>query len=408
MSRYFWITAVAFVLAAGCNPGRTGGPIVAIEGPIDHEVSVSVPFSEIDARLGNEGHIRIFDETDTAHPLPHQLDDLDGDGAPDEVFALVGPSDQPVRLLVEESATAPEFPKRAQAVLAVRQGGRFENGVYVDGSDYVPVESVDVPPEQEQDSDWAMYEGPVWESDLIGWRYYLDDRNRTDIFGKKTTELVLGDFHEDYHTISDWGADILHVGQSLGIGSPAIETDGGPQVIDNAASRRVDIVASGPLRAIIRTGYSGWQVGGRSFDVVSELENRAGQRWTEQRLTVSGDTSDVHLLTGIVKHESAPDLVHGTEAGVFFAYTYGAQTDQGDGLGMAVLVPPDFKPELGGPDSLSHLIRLSPVDGRVAYRYMASWEFEPDAATDAMAFETMVRSAAAAWAEERAISVSVY
>jgi hypothetical protein len=39
---------------------------------------------------------------------------------------------------------------------------------------------------------------------------------------------------------------------------------------------------------------------------------------------------------------------------------------------------------------------------------MASWEMEPDAATDAMAFEAMVRSAAAAWAEERDLNVSSY
>lgn len=408
MSRSFWIASIAVLGLIGCNPGRTGGPIVAVEGPIAHEVAVSVPFSEIDARLGSEGHIRVFDGTDTAHPLPHQLDDLDGDGSPDVVFTLVGPTDQSIRLLIEESATAPEFVKRAQAVLAVRQGGRFENGLYVGGGDYVHVDGIDVPPQQVQDSDWAMYEGPVWESDLIGWRYYLDARNRTDIFGKKTSDLVLGEFHADYHTVSDWGADILKVGMSLGIGSPAIETDGGPQVIDNTSSKRVDIVANGPLRAIIRTTYLGWQVGERALNVVSELENRAGQRWTEQRLKMSGDSSGVHILTGIVKHAPAPDLTHGTEAGIFFAYTYGDQTEQGDALGMAVLVPPDYEPELGGPDPLTHLIRLTPVGGQVAYRYMASWEMEPDAATDAMAFETMVRSAAAAWAEERILNVSSY
>jgi len=103
-----------------------------------------------------------------------------------------------------------------------------------------------------------------------------------------------------------------------------------------------------------------------------------------------------------------PDLVSGTEGGIFFACTYGAQTDQGHRLGMAILVPSDYAPELGSPDSLTHLIRMAPLKGRIEYRFMASWEMEPDSAPNAGAFEAMVRWQASSWAEERGLTVAVY
>ena len=407
MKRYH-LTLAASLLLASCSGEKPARPLITVDGPIVHEVAISVRMNDLRTQLGDPMHIRVSDATDPSSLVPHQLDDLDGDGSADEVFILVGPSDDPLRMTVQPSETAADLPSRTQAVLAVRQDGRFEDGAYVEGSDYVSVRSVEVPAEQEQDSDWAMYEGPVWESDRVGWRYYLDDRNRIDIFGKKTSDLVLHEHYDDYHSISDWGADILKVGESLGIGSAAIETDSGPKVIDNAATRRVDIVANGPLRSIIRTTYSEWMVGDRSLDVVSELENRAGQRWTEHRIDLAGDTAGVVMLTGIVKHPGAPDLVSGEEAGIFFAFTYGPQTDQGHGLGMAILVPPDYAPELGTPDSLTHLVRMTPLEGRVGYRFLASWELEPDSTTNPDAFEALVRWAASNWAAERATWVAIH
>ena len=39
--------------------------------------------------------------------------------------------------------------------------------------------------------------GPGWESDKVGYRFYLDWRNAADIFGKKVDTLVLQDVGQD-------------------------------------------------------------------------------------------------------------------------------------------------------------------------------------------------------------------
>ena len=68
------------------------------------------------------------------------------------------------------------------------------------------------------------------ENDKVGFRLYLDGRNAKDIYGKRTSELVLKDIGLDesgtpvdnYHVLRDWGRDILQVGNSLGAGGLAL------------------------------------------------------------------------------------------------------------------------------------------------------------------------------------------
>lgn len=64
------------------------------------------------------------------------------------------------------------------------------------------------------------YEGIGWENEIVGYRLYLDERSVTDIFGKKTPEPVLGqvDYRNDYHSMAEWGMDVMKVGPSMGVG----------------------------------------------------------------------------------------------------------------------------------------------------------------------------------------------
>ncbi len=48
-----------------------------------------------------------------------------------------------------------------------------------------------VPPEHKDHSWFIRYEGPEWESDKVGYRFYLDQRNVIDVFGIFTSDVVL-------------------------------------------------------------------------------------------------------------------------------------------------------------------------------------------------------------------------
>ena len=124
--------------------------------------------------------------------------------------------------------------QKTQAFLGIKQGGEWvwvtkNNGKQqyeYQGGEFKPVTELKVDTKHTDHSFDIQFEGPGWESDKIGYRLYLDWRNATDIFGKKTHKLVLDgvglDGFDSYHEVSDWGVDVLKVGSSLGIGSVEI------------------------------------------------------------------------------------------------------------------------------------------------------------------------------------------
>ena len=334
----------------------------------------------------------------TAQTIYGQLDDLNQDGRPELAFFLVDfPNNQPMAFTIGNVAPVTIEP-RAQFTLAVKDNGHFNtDGVYIGSDNYSAVSHLDLPEQQEQDSQFVFMEGPLWESDRVGYRYYLDDRNRIDVFGKSQPAMALHRITGDYHTPSAWGADVLKVGKSMGLGSIAMMTDQGPAFIDNAEQKQLTILANGPLRAIMRTTYKGWKVNGKNVNVTSDLEIRGGADWTEHRLQFDG-AGDQRMSTGIVKHPAAPELVTGTEAGIFFAYTWGKQSEQNDLLGMAILIPQTFRPKTVSNDPASHLISYSPLGKQAHYRFMAAWQHGTVPVKTQAAFEQAVRQLARRYA----------
>ncbi|MCR4437459.1 MAG: DUF4861 domain-containing protein [bacterium] len=313
--------------------------------------------------------------------MPSQADDLDGDGQSENITALLDLPASGKRELhlwyAPEGSRERTYAKRTQAELSVKTGGQFVGRKYL-GGHFVNVRSLRVPQEHTDHSEFIRYEGPGWESDLVGYRFYLDWRNAIDVFGKKVPKMILQDVGQDgfesYHRMADWGMDILKVGESLGIGSLGIWLDGKAQRVSTTDSVTCEVVLNGPVRSLIRTRYFGWKVGGKSYDLVSELGIAAGSRITTHRVHISGDAPN--LCTGIVKDPSAELLRSGSKGDWAFMATYGRQSLAGDSLGLAVLFRTKDLVEYAE-DEHSHVVVLRPENGRLGYAFLAAWEGEP-------------------------------
>lgn len=334
--------------------------------------------------------------------LAAQQDDLDGDGRWDELaFVLDLDVGETAEVQIEAVANAPTVTPRTQADIRVKEGGRFMNGFY-EGGAFTRYRALDVPAEQQQDSKYAFAEGPTWETDRVGFRVYLDERARVDVFGKTGGPPVLHAIEGNYHAIQDWGTDVLKVGASLGLGTPAALTDfpGDTDFQTLGTPDRLEVVASGPARSILRWTVDDWEVfrgeGTVSVRAVWEVEVRAGQRHTLSRLTTTwpdGTPIDLQLATGIVRHDAAPDLVT-TDAGAHLvAYTWGDQADQGDGLGLGLVLPGMFRPAPVTRDD-TYAFTLQPEEGRIHYLLAAAWALEDDPLDSADAFEAYLTDAA--------------
>jgi hypothetical protein len=332
--------------------------------------------------------------------LASQANDFDGDGAADQIVAVADFAPNETKALTVRYAKSGEqpreYPKRTQAELSHKLGGKFVNRKY-EGGTFQNVQSLRVPAEHTDHSLYIRYEGPGWESGKVGYRFYLDWRNATDIFGKKTPNMVLQNVGQDgfdsYHEISDWGMDILKVGESLGIGSLAMWHEGKAQRVAQTDSVACSIIANGAVQSQIQTKYFGWKVGAGVCHVVSNLSITAGSRLTKHAVEISGNAEN--LCTGIVKLDSTK-LLSSPAASEGWAYlaTYGKQSLANDNLGMAVLYRKNDLIEMSE-DQHSHVVVLKPENGRLTYYFLAAWEQEPNGIKTAEEFEAYLNQAVA-------------
>ncbi len=276
------------------------------------------------------------------------------------------------------------YPQMTQAALGMKMDYKKVDGYYTGGR-FVDVDSTTVPPDHFAHDALYRIEGPGWESDKIVYRYYLDSRNRNDIFGKKTHNLVLreigendlvSDSKESYTNMLSWGMDIFKVGESLGIGSIAMYHDGKAITVSNVGQVRCSIF-NGAIRSGVLTEYSGWKVGGKTYDLLSDLSISGRSRLTKACSAVNDDS--VQLCTGLAKHDSCELITSdaSTNSGWEYLALYGKQSLSGDNLGIAILYRKEDAVKLTE-DSVSLIVVLRPTSGRVMYYFGAAWEDEPE------------------------------
>lgn len=288
------------------------------------------------------------------------------------------------------------YPKKTQAELSHKFGGRWQNREYMEGS-FKNVDFLRVPPEHKDHSWFIRYEGPGWESDKVGYRFYLDQRNATDVFGKKVTEPVLQqvglDGFDSYHNLQPWGMDVMKVGKSLGVGSIGSVFNGATTRVEKTDSVTCRITENGVVCSSILTNYYGWLVGDKKHDVVSRLSIHAGTRLTREQLEISNNIDNI--ATGIVKDKNGKLTSSKGDAQHWgFLATYGKQSLNDDELGLAVF----FKQGsvIGfSEDQYSHIVTLKPVDGKLEYYFLGAWSGEPDGIKDENQFINYINAVAA-------------
>jgi hypothetical protein len=322
--------AISIALCCVCLPVQAQKVSVAVTNPSSlprlHE-PVVLAWPEVGKKLGATPMLRIVDDRGLA--VPFQIDDLDVDGVPDEI-AFVADFDAGQRRVFTLAPTniGENFPARTDAQDYKRIDGVLQS-----------VDDDDVPGDGRERKAYR-FDGVGWESEVVGYRLYLDDRNATDIQGKRIPGLYwkwIGESGVDYQLDAFWGMDVLHVGPALGIGGIGFWVGDSvlkPLTLHRQRSR---IVARGPVRAIVRVEYIGWRVGPDTVDVTSQFSIYAGNRMTEHRVTLTKSRRPLTLATGIVKHDSTM-VAWDARSGVLS--TIGTQSRAGDTLLMAITVDP--------------------------------------------------------------------
>jgi hypothetical protein len=286
-----------------------------------------------------------------------------------------------------------DYPKRTHAELSHKIGGAFEGSRYAGGFSWVNVHQITLPGNFRDHAYYLKYEGPGWESDKTGFRFYLDNRNAIDVFGKRVKEIVLPgvgtDNYDSYHEPADWGMDNFKVENSLGLGSIGI-WDGKKAVrVEKRDSTTCRIVADGKLRSAIRTEYHGWEANGTKCNLVSLITIDAGSR--ASRMQLATDKATDNITTGIIRMEGI-ELINGYKAEEEWSYiaTFGKQSLNNDMQGLAVFVRSRQVKEVTE-DALNHIVVLQPENKYAEYYFMPTWELDNEPVTTREQFMQCIR-----------------
>jgi hypothetical protein len=269
--------------------------------------------------------------------------------------------------------------KKTQAYLGIKKNYSMKDGVYT-GGNFESTDHVTMPKNHFPHDALYQMEGPAWESDKVAYRFYLDERNRVDIFGKATPKMILDivgkndllSGNESYEYPLWWGQDVFKVGNSLGRGSAAVYLDNKVLTVSETDSITCDIFNHN-VYSSVRSDHFGWKAGNNKFNIQINYSIYPGSRLTEVK--VKTDKPIENICTGLAKHDSTETLFSKTINGWNYVGIWGKQTICNDHLGIALFFNSKDVIKLTE-DNVSQIVVLKPLNNQTKYYFAAAWEKE--------------------------------
>lgn len=227
--------------------------------------------------------------------IPSQLDDLTGDLKADELaFVLNVPakSKKAVTITLSSAKTDKTYPARVFAQMLVRDAKKQK---------HAPAQSITVPGSTDF-YNMVQHHGPAFESELVGYRIYFNQKQTIDPYGKFTPRLEIEEsqfYPTDEQLARGFGDDVLMVGNSCGIGT--LKGWDGTQAthIEPIAFRTERILAYGPIRTVTDVEVKGWEYQGKELTMTNRHILYAGHRDLLIETFFSEPLKDEVFCTGV-------------------------------------------------------------------------------------------------------------
>jgi hypothetical protein len=278
MQKTTWLILACALLGASCAEQQKG---IVVSNPTDiaREELISIPYAEFTAHFDVDSifSVRL---ADSEAELPYQLEKK-GNSIPENILILV-PVDakDEVTLTITKQDSKPEFKAQTYA--------RF-----------VP----------ERFDDFA------WENNVLAFRMYgkalegrPDDAQGTDVWAKRTEELVIDKWYKenDYHTDHGEGLDYYSVGQTLGAGDIAPYFDN--KIHFTKHYRKYQILDNGPLRTTFVLSFDPQELNGQTISLTKTISLDAGEHFNKVVVDLKNQHSEsTPIVIGLARRgESEP------------------------------------------------------------------------------------------------------
>lgn len=149
----------------------------------------------------------------------------------------------------------------------------------------------------------VQHHGADFESELVGYRVYFDERQTFDLYGKMHKRLELKDcqFYPSKEQLADgFGDDVLWVGKTVGLGALRGWDGKQPTMVSPVEFRGQRVVASGPVRTIVEVKDDRWQYGGTEITMTQHIIIYAGHRDCEIQVRFDRKLPEMKFSTGVI------------------------------------------------------------------------------------------------------------
>lgn len=310
----------------------------------------------------------VFDGT---NEIPSQLDDMNGDTRADELaFVINLPASGKKILNVTLSSLKSDktYPARVYAEMLFRTSkkNKYAKGyaIYADGaSDTYNVQH---------------HHGAAFESELVAYRIYFNEKQTTDLYGKfhKGLELEESQFYPtDEQLKRGFGDDVIKVNSSCGAGTLRGWDGTQSTLIKPVAVRGQRILASGPVRTIVDAEVKGWQYHNKELNMINRYTLYAGHRDAQVDVLFDAPLDKEVFCTGVQNITGHADMFSdhnglvaswGTDWPVNDTVKYKKET-----VGLATYIPKKYVVKETS-DKENFLYTIS-APGKSSFRYYTSF-----------------------------------
>lgn len=310
----------------------------------------------------------VFDGT---NEIPSQLDDMNGDTRADELaFVINLPASGKKTLNVTLSSLKSDktYPARVYAEMLFRTSkkNKYAKGyaIYTDGaSDTYNVQH---------------HHGAAFESELVAYRIYFNEKQTTDLYGKfhKGLELEESQFYPtDEQLKRGFGDDVIKVNSSCGAGTLRGWDGTQSTLIKPVAVRGQRILASGPVRTIVDAEVKGWQYQNKELNMINRYTLYAGHRDAQVDVLFDAPLDKEVFCTGVQNITGHADMFSdhnglvaswGTDWPVNDTVKYKKET-----VGLATYIPKKYVVKETS-DKENFLYTIS-APGKSSFRYYTSF-----------------------------------
>ena len=289
-----FIISVFCLCACAMSWGETHHIEVQIENPWEKpqaDAPIAIPLSEVKVPFAIQSAIVKDGETE----IPSQLDDLNGDEQFDELaFVIDMPAQAEKTVTITFSSEGPEkeYPSRVYATLKLRDRK---------GNKHMPIHSLTVPGSSNV-YNMVYPHGPAFESELVAYRVYFNEKQTLDPYGKfhKGLEIEESGFYpNDEQLAKGFGDDVLRMFDSCGPGTLKGWNGTKATHIKPVGSRTESILAYGPVRTIVEIIDKDWEYQGSTLTMTTRYILYAGHRDVETQVSFRRPLQEETFCTGV-------------------------------------------------------------------------------------------------------------